>query len=705
MSSDSDTAATGVPTQDPIRAVTGFLRRIPLTVAVSVVLLVSGAVSGGLWRSVHTASWFDTVAYGVPALQDGRWWTVFSGPWLGLTPAQFWSLIVLVALGLGIGEWRMGWRVTALVAVAGQLVGVLGACALLILGDATGWEWAAGLADVWDVGCTTAVVAALTAATATVPSPWRLRSRALIYCYVIVSFLFLGSFADVTHLVAFTVFLFAGERWLSGSEHGLAPRTRRETRLLAAAGLWLLAAVHVVVFFFPGRGPFGPTEAHEAAWWSTAVSVAVAVAFAEQLRRGRRWAWASTLGYAVFSVAVTLLVVVLVVATDFESVGAVTAGTGLLWAGEAALLVWGRRAFTVPWRRTVAGGPAPAGDVVDGVRTLLRRHGGSTMSWMITWDGTNYLFADDGDGVIGYRRHAGTVIALADPVAAPGRRADLVQSFVRFAEAQAATPCLFSVSEQTAEIARGLGWRTLQIAEDTIIDLPDLALTGKKWQNVRSALNKAEKAGTTFVLGRLRDQPSDVLSQVRGISEQWVGEKDLPEMGFTLGTVEEALDDDVRVALAADEAGTVLAVLSWLPVYGGSDGTVRGWTLDVMRKRTGPEANNVIEFLVARSAFAFRDEGAEFVSLSGAPLAQSGDDEIRGIDRGLDLIGEALEPFYGFRSLHQFKTKFNPRFEPVHLCFRDEADLPRIGLAISRAYLPTATPRQLAAMMTSGRER
>ncbi len=328
------------------------------------------------------------------------------------------------------------------------------------------------------------------------------------------------------------------------------------------------------------------------------------------------------------------------------------------------------------------------------------------MSWMITWDDMQHYTALGIDGgVIGYRRHAGTLIALADPVADTDQRDPLLESFLRFAEGgQATVPCLFSVSADTADRAAEMGWRTLQIAEDTLIDLPELALTGKKWQKVRSALNKAEKTGTAFVLGRLSEQPDRILVQVREISEQWVGgEKELPEMGFTLGTVEEVLDDDVRVALAIDTAGTVQAVLSWLPVY-RRDGEVRGWTLDVMRKRTGPEANNMIEFLIAKSALAFQEEGAEFASLSGAPLARAeADAGVYGIDRGLDMLGQALEPFYGFRSLHHFKTKFNPRYAPVFMCYRDEADLPRIGLAISRAYLPDATPRQLAALLQSSR--
>ena len=233
------------------------------------------------------------------------------------------------------------------------------------------------------------------------------------------------------------------------------------------------------------------------------------------------------------------------------------------------------------------------------------------------------------------------------------------------------------------------------------MDLPGLEFKGKTWQDVRSAINKARKDGITFRLTTLADEPFAIIAQVRAISEEWVGDKDLPEMGFTLGSVEEALDRDVRVALATDESGSIHGVLSWLPVY-HPGGTVRGWTLDVMRRRDDG-FRPVIEFLIGSSAMAFKAEGAEILSLSGAPLAQADDAaEQKAMDKVLDALGAAMEPFYGFRSLHKFKQKFHPRYEPVYLCFRDEADLPRIGVAISRAYLPNATPGQLMRLAASG---
>ena len=72
------------------------------------------------------------------------------------------------------------------------------------------------------------------------------------------------------------------------------------------------------------------------------------------------------------------------------------------------------------------------------------------------------------------------------------------------------------------------------------------------------------------------------------------------------------------------------------------------------------------------------------------------------LDTFLDRLGASLEPYYGFRSLHAF-VEVPARHEPLYLVFPDEAALPRIGLALSRAYLPDAGVRELVALARSGR--
>jgi lysylphosphatidylglycerol synthetase-like protein (DUF2156 family) len=171
----------------------------------------------------------------------------------------------------------------------------------------------------------------------------------------------------------------------------------------------------------------------------------------------------------------------------------------------------------------------------------------------------------------------------------------------------------------------------------------------------------------------------------------------MPEMGFTLGSLDELNDPDVRLLLAIDGGHTIHAVTSWLPVY--RNGIIDGWTLDFMRRRSdGFRAG--MEFLIAIAALSLKDEGYAFISLSGAPLARpnhvspsppgtAGQLTTGGLDRLLDWLGATLEPVYGFRSLLAFKAKFQPRYEPLYMLYPDAAALPAIGNAITRAYLPT----------------
>ena len=177
-------------------------------------------------------------------------------------------------------------------------------------------------------------------------------------------------------------------------------------------------------------------------------------------------------------------------------------------------------------------------------------------------------------------------------------------------------------------------------------------------------------------------------------------------MGFTLGGVDEALDPWVRVGLAVDRDNIVHGETSWMPVHRSGGGDPVGWTLDVMRRRPGGFRYSM-EFLISSACLAFRDEGCQLVSPSGAPLAKAGDTE-PGIDRGPldgfpDRLGGSLEPYYGFRSLLAFKAKFQPRFEPLFLMFPDEVALPRIGLALSRAYLPEAGLRDFVTLARGAR--
>ena len=700
-------ATPAAPTEpkDP-PGIVALIKRVPFTTFYVVTTMVLAIVLGTLWSSIENKSWYSDVAYGLPAFEDGRWLTLIWGAFFALNPVYYIFVAGFFALLTGFSEWRLGTARTVVIVVAYQILAVLLVALVFLIFRDSGWDWVAQRATETDVGFSAGMLAVLSVATATVKPPWRLRMRLGIWAYVLFSMVFIGQMADAEHFVAVALSLPFSTR-LAGPK-GLRARalpTRHELRLLAFVGVLLIATVQVLANFLPDRlTPFGVPDDAPEAWYGLILILAISLFIANGLRKGYRWAWWVAVVLAAIPVLVVVLVAVLLIILAFAPDADITIeglpqiiASGVLYVPFLVVLLAGHRAFRVPRRsrRRMASGTSHP----DTAKDLLRQWGGSTISWMTTWPENRHMITEDGQGYIAFRKHAGVAVALGDPIGPPGSAESTIKSFVQLCDGAALVPYFFSCTTVTTQVTDALGWGSAQVAEDNIIDLPQLAFKGKKWQDIRTALNKAPKEGVSFRMVSLADESWALVRQVENLSQQWLGDKELPEMGFTLGGVTEALDREVKVGLAVGADGTLHGVTSWMPVYGG-DGQVAGWTLDLMRRADGG-FRATMEFLIASSCLYFKEQGARFVSLSGAPLAKS-DEDAAGetvVEKFLDSLGESLEPVYGFRSLHAFKSKFQPRLSPMYMSFRDEADLPRIGIAITRAYLPTARVRDMIAVI------
>ncbi|MGH3209792.1 MAG: phosphatidylglycerol lysyltransferase domain-containing protein, partial [Trebonia sp.] len=177
-------------------------------------------------------------------------------------------------------------------------------------------------------------------------------------------------------------------------------------------------------------------------------------------------------------------------------------------------------------------------DTADRARAILAQ-GGSTLSYMSTWPGNQHWISPDGRAAIAYRAIAGVALTLGEPYGDPAGLDSAITEFTRFCEHRSLQPCLYGVTAQTRAITHRLGWKSVQIAEDIVIPLAHLQFTGKKWQNVRNALNKAAREGITAEWWSYPEMPPDLAGQIHQISEIWVADKGLPEMGFMLGGLDE----------------------------------------------------------------------------------------------------------------------------------------------------------------------
>ena len=327
------------------------------------------------------------------------------------------------------------------------------------------------------------------------------------------------------------------------------------------------------------------------------------------------------------------------------------------------------------------------------VRELLQRGGGS-LSWMALWDNNTYWFAPDGQAGVAYQVHNGVALTVAGPFGAAEAQPEAARAFVAHSLELGLTPCFYSAASDVGDALDGMGFQALEVAEETLLNIETMSFKGKEWQNVRTALNRADKLGIKDHWHHYPTMPPGLRAQLAEISEEWVADKSLPEMGFTLGGLDELKDPNVLCCVAVDDDGLVHGVTSWLPVY--TEGHITGWTLDFMRRRT-TGFKGVMEFLIASAVTHFKTD-IPTISLSGSPLANAGapgqDGDATAVDKVLAMLGDALEPMYGFKSLAAFKSRFQPEHRTLYMYYQDPLALPSIGLAITAAYLPGLSAKQ-----------
>lgn len=114
---------------------------MPATLILVAVIVAVGAISQGLWRPFEDQDLFATVAYGLPALEQGRWWTPFAGTFFVVQPWVYVPTLLAFA-GMGYLELRRGSRVALLYFALGQLFAIFATAAFLMGARLLPWPWA-----------------------------------------------------------------------------------------------------------------------------------------------------------------------------------------------------------------------------------------------------------------------------------------------------------------------------------------------------------------------------------------------------------------------------------------------------------------------------------------------------------------------------------------------------------------------------------
>ena len=203
-------------------------RKAPVTIALVVILWVVGAITGSLLDG-PSEELQDTVAAGVPELQDGKWWTLLTSAFFAGDLITYLGVTVLLLIVGSLCERRWGSIRMVWMTLLVQIVGVaLGLGVVALFNAFLDWQWTEYLADDFAVGATPLIAGLLMAFSGGLSALWRRRIRIGVLAVCLVAVLYGGQLQDVLRLSTALVGLLAGAIFLHSGERRLVDEGQPE---------------------------------------------------------------------------------------------------------------------------------------------------------------------------------------------------------------------------------------------------------------------------------------------------------------------------------------------------------------------------------------------------------------------------------------------------------------------------------------------
>ncbi|MFO1507024.1 MAG: bifunctional lysylphosphatidylglycerol flippase/synthetase MprF [Lysobacterales bacterium] len=349
--------------------------------------------------------------------------------------------------------------------------------------------------------------------------------------------------------------------------------------------------------------------------------------------------------------------------------------------GLVAYLVWQSSAVKRPDLHR------PGHVELERARTVYAAHGGGEFAHL-TFMGDKPLFwSADGQAVLAYGVVRDRRVALGSPAGPPGAVRRALLDFRRFADEQDRVPVFYEVLEPELSQYHDLGFDLFKLGELATIRLAEFSLAGKRWEDLRQAVNRAAKEGLAF---ELAEPPFDtvLLADVERVSDAWLAERGAREKGFSLGRFEPAYLAWSPLALVRRD-GVLVAFANVQPPYGDTATA----SVDMMRQ-VADAPRGTMDFLFANVMRWAREHGCRNFSLGMAPLASVGDNPYARINERLAALAFRYGGrFYNYQGLRRYKQKFDPQWTGAYLAYPRGLWVP--GLLIDIAALVEGGYRKL----------
>lgn len=312
-------------------------------------------------------------------------------------------------------------------------------------------------------------------------------------------------------------------------------------------------------------------------------------------------------------------------------------------------------------------------------KAIVEQHGHSSLARFALLEDKSYYFSPAGQTVIAYVAKGRGAIALGDPIGPDPDRQEAIVGFRRFCANNDWHPAFYQTLPDDLALYQSLGFHTLKIGEEAIVDLPQFTLEGKAGRNLRTAVNKFTKQGY-----RVRHYAlpigDDLLAELRAISDDWLEAMEGAEKKFSLGWFDPDYLRNCDIVVVENDQGIPIAFANLVPEYQLNEATI-----DLMRHRRDVE-HGAMDFLFVSLMQHCQAQGYDSFNLGLVALSGVGDlPQATPIKKGMHYLYEHLNSIYNFQGLRAYKDKFHPHWEPRYFVYPRLGELPELVVTLVRA--------------------
>lgn len=298
-------------------------------------------------------------------------------------------------------------------------------------------------------------------------------------------------------------------------------------------------------------------------------------------------------------------------------------------------------------------------------------------------------FNPDGTAAIAYRTRCGYAVVGGDPIGDETQFADLVRDFARTCHQRGWRIVVLGCSERRLVLwsdveVIGQTLKPVPIGRDVVIEVANFDLVGRRFRNLRQAVQRTRNAGITTEIVTEQGLDPDLhaeLTEVLTASPKGAR----TERGFSmiLDGALEGRHPGIVLIVARDRDGRVQGFHRYATAGGGGE-----ITLDVPWRRRGAP-NGIDERLSVDMIDAAKRQGAVRLSLAFAAFPEIFDDQDRGWVKSFFYtaihLGDAL---IALESLYRYLRKFHALGDRRYVLLSLTQVVPLLFVLLSLEFMP-----------------